>query len=140
MFWIVSGRFAIEKVVSNCFFSEISRAKLMYPYMTDLPDDRVAYREAPFTNCGCPLTGPVFIKQDQKELKRWIVLFICLTAQCTLFEVLANAATDSVINALPRFVNQRGRPEDMYSDRGTNFVGAIPELQEFFNELNQEQI
>ena len=53
---------------------------------------------------------------------------------------MENADTDSFINALRRFINRRGRPEVMYSDQGTNFTGAIPELQEFIDGLNQKQI
>ena len=109
----------------------------MYPYMAA---GRVAYGEPPFTNCGCDLAGPVYIKQGRKRLKRWIVLFTCLTVRCVHLEVVENADTDSFVNALRRFVNRRGRPEIMYSDRGTNFVGAVPELQEFFDALNQKQI
>ena len=140
MFWIVGGRVAIWRVVRNCFFCQIRRAKLMYPYMADLPAGRVAYGEPPFTNCGCDLAGPVVIKQGRKQLKRWIVLFTCLTVRCVHIEVVENADTNSFINALRRFVNRRGRPEVMYSDQGTNFVGAVPELKELIDGLDQEQI
>ena len=48
--------------------------------------------------------------------------------------------TDSFINALRRFVARRGPPSDIYSDNGTNFVGADRKLKQSLQEWNQSQI
>ena len=112
----------------------------MFPYMAELPAGRVAYGEPPFTNCGVDLFGPITIKQGRKRLKRWVVLYTCLTVRCIHLEVVENADTDSFISALRRFVNRRGRPTDMYSDCGTNFVGATTELKDLVAGLKQDDI
>ena len=140
IFWIVGGRTAIRSVIRKCFFCQVRRAKSMYPYMADLPAGRLAYDEPPFTNCGVDLFGPLYIKQGRKRLKRWVVLFTCLTVRCVHLEKVENADTDSFINALRCFVNRRSRPKVMYSDCGTNFVGATTELQDLIAGLNRDQI
>ena len=68
------------------------------------------------------------------------VLFTCLTIRCVHLELVDFIDTDSFIDALHRFVNRRCRPEVMYSDRGTNFVGASTELQMVLEALDHEAI
>ena len=84
--------------------------------------------------------GPVYIKQGRKRLKRWIVLFTCMTIRCVHLEVVEATDTDSFINAVRRFVNRRGSPTHMYSDNGTNFRGATTELKEFVLKLDKDAI
>ena len=110
------------------FFCQVRRAIRMYPYMADLPGCRVAYNEPPFTNCGCDPFGPVYIKQGRKRLKRWGVIFTCLTVRCIHLEIVESCETDSFINAFRRFTNRRGCPKTVYSDCGSNLTGAVNEL------------
>ena len=102
----------------------------MYPFMADLPAGRLAIEKPPFNHTGVDLFGPVYIKQGRKTLKRWVALFTCLTIRAVHLEVVENADTDSFISCLRRFVNRRGCPEVLYSDNGSNFVGAKNELKE----------
>ena len=74
----------------------------------------------------------------EKKLKRYGVLFTCLTIRCVHLEVVYAIDTDSFIDALRCFINRRGRPEVMYSDRGTN--GASTELQEMIEALDEQEI
>ena len=49
-------------------------------------------------------------------------------------------STDYFIIALKRFIARRGRPLRIYSDNGTNFVGAKNELLKFLRQLNEEKV
>ena len=80
------------------------------------------------------------IKDGRKRLKRWVVIFTCLTVRCVHLEVVETAETDSFINSMRRFTNRRGCPETMYSDNGSNFRGATTELKEFITNLDQAAI
>ena len=122
------------------FFCQVRRAIRMYPYMADLPGCRVAYNEPPFTNCGCDPFGPVYIKQGRKRLKRWGVIFTCLTVRCIHLEIVESCETDSFINAFRRFTNRRGCPKTVYSDCGSNLIGAVNELEEFKSSLKKDII
>ena len=108
--------------------------------MADLPTGRVTSEEPPFTHCGVDLCGPVLAKQGRKKLKRWVVIFTCLSVRCVHLDVVDSADTDAFINCLRRFTNRRGRPTNMYSDRGTNFVGATNELKELISNLDHDKI
>ena len=48
--------------------------------------------------------------------------------------------TESFINALRRFISRRGRPEEIRSDNGGNFVKCGKELGEALQQWNQAQI
>jgi len=45
--------------------------------------------------------------------------------------------TDSFLNAFYCLANQRGLPEEMISDNGSNFVGVERELRELVKQLDQ---
>lgn len=47
-------------------------------------------------------------------------------------EVVENLSTEAFLAALQRFVSRRGVPEEIYSDNGTNFMGARSELHELY--------
>ena len=55
-------------------------------------------------------------------------------------EVAHSLDTDSFINAMRRFISRRGRPKEIRSDNGSNFVGSKKELREAINHLNHQQI
>jgi hypothetical protein len=45
---------------------------------------------------------------------------------------VSNLTSEAFIAALKRFIARRGLMDHLYSDNGTNFVGANSELKEFF--------
>ena len=110
--------------------------------MSALPICRIALDNSPFTHYGVDLFGPILIKQGRKQLKRWAILFTCMTVRCVHLDVVHSCETDAFILALRRFTNRRGCPQNMYSDNGTNFKGATNELKEFVTklELDEEKI
>ena len=81
--------------------------------MADLPTDRIT-DESPFTNCGVDMFGPFLIKEETKELKRYGALFTCLSSRAVHIECTCSLETDSFIQALHRFVAQRGNISEGY--------------------------
>jgi len=49
-------------------------------------------------------------------------------------EYVINLSTKAFLSALDRFISRRGRPDVIYSDNGTNFVGANKELLDLFKQ------
>ena len=107
--------------------------------MADLPQERCS-TEPPFTYTGVDLFGPLFIKQGRKELKRYGVLFTCLSCRAIHIEIAASMDTDSFLNALRRFIARRGQVTQLRCDNGTNFVGAERELREALTEIKNDTI
>lgn len=98
--------------------------------MAPLPEDHVLPDKLPFTNVGIDYFGPLKVKRGQSTVKRYGVMFTCLTIRAVHIEVADSLNTSACINVLHRFISRRGQISIMRSDNGTNFVGAEKELKE----------
>ena len=145
-FWIASGKSFVRKVLRDCFYCKSQRAKPQAPYMGDLPKERVAIGERPFTYTGVDYFGPMTVKLSKKTrsnpalAKRYDALFTCLTTRAIHLELAGDLSTDCFIMALRRFRSRRGNVKYMRSDNGTNFTGADRELKEALKGLDVDKI
>ena len=53
-------------------------------------------------------------------------------------ELVSDYSTDGFLAAYRWFISRRGRPSYLYSDCGTNFVGADRELKTLFRQVHEE--
>ena len=104
--------------------------------MSDLPNSRLAVNKPPFYFTGVDYFGPIFVKQGRAMVKRWGCLFTCMTVRAVHIELVSSLSADSFINALRRFIGRRGKPWEITSDNGTNFVAADKELRHSIQNLN----
>ena len=98
--------------------------------MSDLPVARLQYMRPPFHHVGIDYFGPYLIKQGRSLVKRYGCLFTCMTVRAIHIELSHSLSTDSFLCALRRFIARRGRPEHIYSDNSSNFIGAERILRE----------
>jgi hypothetical protein len=56
--------------------------------------------------------------------KCWIIVFSCAVYRNIHLELVTSLSTKVFLLGLRRFIARRGRPKVIYSDNGTNFVGA----------------
>jgi len=129
-FWIISGRQAVRRVLKDCVTCRRWKAPPMFQKMADLPACRVEATCAPFSNVGVDMFGPFVVKRARSHVKRYGCLFTCMTVRAVHIEVCHSLDTDSFVNALHRFMARRGCPKHIYSDNGTNFIGAEGQLKE----------
>ena len=80
------------------------------------------------------------VKDGRKEVKRYGVLFTCLSSRAVHLEVATSLETDTFLNVLRRFIARRGQIRTLKSDNGTNCVGAEKELRVSLSEMNQDTI
>ena len=73
-------------------------------------------------------------------MKRYGCIFTCLALRAVHIEIAHSLDTDSMLNALRRFISVRGRPEIIRSDCGTNFTSAERELREAIEQWNQLRV
>lgn len=139
-YWIPGVSTAIKRVLSKCLVCRRLRGLTGQQKMADLPRSRVTPDEPPFTRTGVDYFGPFDVKRGRATVKRYGVIFTCLTIRAIHLEVAASLDTDSFINALRRFISRRGQVMELRSDNGTNFIGAERELKRAIQEWNISRI
>lgn len=139
-YWIPSANAAVRKILFRCVTCKKNHAKAQEQKMADLPMDRLLPDKPPFTNVGMDYFGPIEVKKGRTIVKRYGVLFTCLTTRALHIEVSHTLDTDSCINAIRRFMCRRGQVALIRSDNGTNLVGAERELRTAIQEMDQTKI
>ena len=91
--------------------------------MADLAQEKCTEAD-PFTYCGADMFGPLIIKERRSKLKHYGALFTCFSSCAVHIELTNSLGADSFIMALHRFMATRGKVHSIWSDNGTNFVGA----------------
>jgi len=134
-FWIVSGREAVRRIIFKCITCTRHKALHPTPRMGILPEARVQSVRA-FSSVGTDYGGPYLIKESKrrnpKTTKVYISLFICMATKAIHVEIVSDLTTEAFLAALDRFVARRGVPAHVYSDCGTNYVGAARQLKDIF--------
>jgi len=108
--------------------------------MAPLLSARVAPTDPPLAHVGVDYFGPLFVKQGRSQVKCYGCLFTCVTVRVVHTEVVHTLDADSLIRAYQRFVSCRGKPKEIHSDNGTNFMGAEREPKEALERLDQAKI
>ncbi|TWW77718.1 hypothetical protein D4764_12G0011080 [Takifugu flavidus] len=134
-FWILRGREAVKRQQSRCMQCQAWRANPSVPKMADLPPARLRLYKPPFYSTGVDCFGPFTVKIRRRTEKRWGIVFKCMTTRCVHLDLLESLDTDAFLMSLRRFVARRGKPFELLSDNGTNFVGGARELREAFETM-----
>jgi pyruvate dehydrogenase complex dehydrogenase (E1) component len=121
--------------VASLFTMFKLRAAASQQLMGQLPLTRVTVTR-PFVNAGIDYVGPFEIRsgntRSKTTTKCYVALFICIATKAIHLELVSNLTSEAFIAALKRFIARRGLIEHLYSDKGSNFVGANRELKAFF--------
>ncbi|XP_055589771.1 uncharacterized protein LOC129741962 [Uranotaenia lowii] len=123
-FQIPHLRTLVKRVGKECQMCRIKKAVPKTPIMAPLPAVRLTPFIKPFTHTGIDYFGPQMVKQGRSLVKRWVALFTCLTIRAVHLEIVSGLSTQSCVMAIRRFIARRGSPATIYTDNGTNFLGA----------------
>ncbi|XP_058827050.1 uncharacterized protein LOC131687034 [Topomyia yanbarensis] len=139
-FWPLGGRNLARKVVHQCHRCFRAKPTLLKQQMGELPAPRVT-RSRPFSRCGVDYFGPVYTRAGRRlsATKSYVAIFVCMSTKAVHMEHVTDLSTERFLQALRRFFARRGRSSDMYSDNGTNFVGAKNQLRELFTLLKDSR-
>lgn len=135
-YWILHGRNIAKMVVRRCVNCFKYNAKASQQMMGNLPNVRLTPTR-PFKHSGVDYAGPITLKQSTARntvtTKGYICLFICMVSKALHLEAVTSLSTEAFMAAFRRFIARRGNCTDLYSDCGTNFIGASKELQILYN-------
>lgn len=132
-YWIIGAKNLVKHHVRKCVICVRHKAKLQTQLMGSLPAVRVTPAKA-FLSSGVDYAGPIMLRTSKgrghKAYKGYVCLFVCMVTKAIHLEVVSDLTSRGFLEAFKRFVARRGHCADIYSDNGTNFVGASKELKD----------
>ncbi|XP_070068024.1 uncharacterized protein [Drosophila takahashii] len=140
LYHIPGLRAKVRSLANACQRCRNKKAAPEPPEMGDIPPERLAINELPFTNTGIDYFGPFEVNVGRRREKRWGVLFTCLTVRAVHIELASSLSTDTFMLILEMFVARRGVPKRIMSDNGTNFRGASRLLQEEIERISSKEL
>ena len=139
-YWIIKARNLVKAIKHACVTCKKLYANTQSQKLGDLLAEQTDRGKPPFTYTGVDLFGPFYVKIGRCEVKRYGCVFTCLTMRAIHLEVLVSLETDAFLNGLFRFISRRCIPSKIFSDNGTNLVGANTELRKSLKELSRTKI
>ncbi|KAJ8378393.1 hypothetical protein AAFF_G00242810 [Aldrovandia affinis] len=134
--WVLQGRRIAKKVVDSCVLCRKERARRCRQVMSDLPPERTT-PALPFAYTTLDLFGPFEVRDGKRRrvsMKVWGVVFCSMSSRAVHADVVED---QSLLTTYMRFTALRGHPSRLWSDPGTNFVGARPALEELYGYLSK---
>lgn len=137
-YWILSGMRTVKRQLRQCVKCRRFSSEKHQQIMADLPRARVT-PSRPFTHTGVDFTGHVDVKLSRgrgvKTYKGYVAVFVCLATKAVHLELVSDLSTPAFLAAFRRFCARRGTPRHVYSDNGTNFIGAKRALDKEYQEI-----
>ena len=131
----------VRSITRQCITCRRRAIKPRPQMMGQLPLERVT-PGCVFEKVGVDYAGPFLIKYGMVRkptlVKAYACIFVSLAVKAVHLEVVSDLTSESFIATLRRFIARRGYPSLIWSDNGTNFVGADRELNELYQFLSQQ--
>ncbi|XP_050063237.1 uncharacterized protein LOC126552565 [Aphis gossypii] len=136
-YWPIRGRSLASRTIHQCMQCFRTNPRSITPFMAPLPRQRTTI-DRPFSQCGVDFCGPIMIRSGIRRVKSekaYISVFVCLVTRAIHLELVSSLTTDAFLATLTRFMSRRGQCKNLFSDNGTNFIGANRKLMAQFQEI-----
>ena len=111
---VLKLRWLLGNIENTCITCRKRKAKTVVPIMSDLPIERLGYKQPPFSNTGVDYFGPFQVPIRRSTEKRWGFLFTCLTTRAVHIELVPSLDTSSCVMGVKRFIARRGTPKPFF--------------------------
>ena len=136
---ILGGRRLVRDVCRKCIPCQKQNQAPAEQLMGQLPSSGVT----PIIIVGLDYAGPLIIKRGNPRkpvlVKAYLCVFVDFAVKAVHLEIVSDMTSEAFLAALKHFVSRRGRPRELHSDNGTNFVGANRELQDLCSVLRLKE-
>ena len=139
---IIGCRRIVRSITRGCITCRRISVRPQPPIMGQLPKERVT-PDSIFDRVGIDYAGPVLIKHAHVRkptiVKAYVCVFVALSVKAVHLELVSDLTSEAFLACLRRFIARRGSPSLIWSDHGSNFVGAARELKELVKFLEQQK-
>nr|XP_036227382.1 uncharacterized protein LOC118682524 [Bactrocera oleae] len=137
-FWLIGARAQIKSFIWTCTTCRRHLQILQRQQMASLPKERVLVAP-PFSRSGLDYCGPFHVRVGMHRAtpttKTYAAIFVCTASRAVHIDLAEDLSTQAFIDVYDRFISRRGICTTLYSDNGTQFVGAKRQMQEDLRNL-----
>ena len=140
-YWTPQGSKLARLVKEKCQLCKLRNGEFLEQPMGLLQE--ATLKPAPaFNHLMLDLFGPYTVREVQKRTsgKAYGVMFTDLAMRAVHIEAVFGYDTSNFLMAVSRFASLRGWPEMIYSDPGSQLVGAERELKEAWQRIDRESL
>ena len=149
-FWLLKGRSELRRILHQCHECKRRLAQPFQQKMAPLPAERLQPNSA-FSVVGVDTAGPILICKDKTSeddegdpsptlQKAYLLLFTCASTRGVHLDILHDLTTETLIQALVRFIGRRGVPKLIWSDNALSFTKAGRELASLWKKIDEEKL
>ena len=95
-----------------------------------------------FDKTGLDYAGLIHIKYGHVRkptiMKAYVCVFVSLTVKAVHLELVTDLTSEAFLACLRRFIARRGYPSLLWSDHGSNFIGAHCAIKEIIDFLKEQ--
>ena len=141
-YWTAHGIKIAQSAKNKCQLCKLRDVKFGTQEMGKLPEARLK-QAPPFTYTMLDLFGPYAVRgevQKRTSGKAYGVIFTDLVSRAVHIEAVYGYDTPSFLLALSRFASVRGWAQFMYSDPGSQLIGAEIELRNAWQNMDEDEL
>ncbi|XP_076649883.1 uncharacterized protein LOC143357353 [Halictus rubicundus] len=136
-YWPIAGKSIVKQLLHKCIQCCKYNPRTPQYIMGNLAKKRIIQTRQ-FESVGIDYCEAFLIKKkkfrNKTKVKCYVAVFVCFATKAIHSELATDLTTESCLRALKQFIARRRKPRHIYSDNGTNFVGAkneIVQIREF---------
>ncbi|RUA05209.1 MAG: hypothetical protein DSY43_05115, partial [Gammaproteobacteria bacterium] len=141
-YWVSQGSKLARSDKRSCQLCKLREAKFLEQEMSPLTEARLKPSPA-FNMVMLDLFGPYAVRgevQKRTSGKAYGVIFTDMVMRAVHIEAVFAYDTSSFLLALSRFASVRGWQEKIYSDPGSQLIGAGRELEEAWKNMDRQSL
>ena len=119
--WTPTSYRVIRRVIRKCIRRLVEPSN---PRMSSLPTVRFRAEQQQCSGSEVHFFAPLYVNVKQSTVKILSCIFTCMVTRVVHIEIVHSMDASSFISALRRFINCRGRPVVIYSDKGMNLTAG----------------
>ena len=138
---IIGGKTTVRSITRASVTCHGESQKPKPQMMGQLPRERVT-PDIVFQSVEVDYAGPVYVKHGHVHkptvVKTYICVLVSLSVKAAHLELVLDLTSIALTATLRRFIARRGKPALIWSDHGSNFVGAKKDLKQLTDFLQQQ--
>jgi hypothetical protein len=140
---IIIARRVVRKLIRECVVCKRASPKITTQLMGQLPSARVLptfANERVSVDYAGPFTLKIGSVRKPTYRKAYVAVLVCLVTKSCHIELVSDLSAEAFLATLRRFVSQRGKPTQIWSDNATCFRRTDKDLRELYRLLQRPDI